>query len=52
MFRGEIFEKKSIPQLIFLFSIPTICSLVLESVSSMIDTAFAGHLGSISNNAL
>ena len=52
MIREDIFEKKSISQLIILFSFPTICSLVLESVSSMIDTAFAGHLGNFSNDAL
>lgn len=52
MSRENIFEKKSINQLIFIFSIPTICSLVLESLASMIDTAFAGHLGAMSNDAL
>ena len=48
----SIFEEKSINQLIVLFSFPTICSLVLESLSSMIDTVFAGHLGNISTIAL
>lgn len=52
MSRENIFEKKSIDQLIFIFSIPTICSLVLESLASMIDTAFAGHLGVMSGDAL
>ncbi|MGL6107240.1 MATE family efflux transporter [Romboutsia sp.] len=52
MHSDNIFEKKSIQQLIVLFSFPTICSLVLESLASMIDTAFAGHLGTISNVAL
>ena len=52
MFREELFEKKSIQYLMMLFSFPTICSLVLESLSSMIDTAFAGHLGDVSNDAL
>lgn len=52
MTRENVFEKKSIQQLIILFSFPTICSLVLESLSSMIDTAFAGHLGEYSGNAL
>ncbi|MGL5328829.1 MAG: MATE family efflux transporter [Peptostreptococcaceae bacterium] len=52
MTKTDIFERKSISQLIIIFSIPTICSLVLESVSSMIDTAFAGHLGTMSNSAL
>lgn len=49
---NNIFEEKSINQLIVLFSFPTICSLVLESLTSMIDTVFAGHLGSISTTAL
>ena len=52
MSRENIFEKKSIQHLIILFSFPTICSLVLESLSSMIDTAFAGHLGENSSAAL
>ena len=52
MTNENIFEKKSIQQLIALYSLPTICSLVLESLTSMIDTAFAGHLGSMSSSAL
>ncbi|WP_419727026.1 MATE family efflux transporter [Terrisporobacter petrolearius] len=52
MTNENIFEKKSIQQLIALYSLPTICSLVLESLTSMIDTAFAGHLGSMSSIAL
>lgn len=50
--RNNVFEKKSINQLILYFSIPAIISLLLESFASMIDTAFAGHLGSISSDAL
>ena len=50
--RSNIFENKSINQLILYFSIPAIISLVLESVASMIDTAFAGHLGDMSSYAL
>ncbi|RDY25414.1 MATE family efflux transporter, partial [Romboutsia weinsteinii] len=52
MIRNDIFEQKSVSQLIFIFSLPSICSLVLESVASMIDTAFAGHLGAMSASAL
>lgn len=48
----NIFEEKSINQLIVSFSFPTICSLILESLTSMIDTVFAGHLGNISSTAL
>ena len=52
MNKQNIFETKSISQLIILFSFPTICSLVLESLTSMVDTAFAGHLGTLSDKAL
>lgn len=52
MNKDNIFESKSISQLILLFSFPTICSLVLESLTSMVDTAFAGHLRGISDKAL
>lgn len=52
MSHEKLFENKSIQHLIVLFSFPTIFSLVLESVVSMIDTAFAGHLGSMSGVAL
>ena len=52
MDKKSVFETKSISQLIVLFSFPTICSLVLESLTSMLDTAFAGHLGQISDKAL
>lgn len=52
MTNENIFEEKSIQHLIALYSLPTICSLVLESLTSMIDTAFAGHLGSLSSVAL
>ena len=48
----KLFENKSISALIVLFSFPTIFSLVLESLVSMIDTAFAGHLGEMSDIAL
>ncbi|MGL5245185.1 MAG: MATE family efflux transporter [Sarcina sp.] len=48
MTNNNVFEKKSINQLIVLFSFPTICSLVLESLTSMVDTIFAGHLGNSS----
>ncbi|WP_234885131.1 MATE family efflux transporter [Clostridium tarantellae] len=44
MTNNNVFEKRSINHLIVLFSFPTICSLVLESLTSMVDTIFAGHL--------
>lgn len=49
---NNVFESKSINQLILTFSIPAIISLLLESLATMIDTIFAGHLGKISSNAL
>ncbi|MEG0856314.1 MAG: MATE family efflux transporter [Terrisporobacter sp.] len=49
---GNVFENKSINQLILFFSIPAILSLMLESFASMIDTVFAGHLGEMSGSAL
>lgn len=52
MQRDNLFEKKSIQQLIIIFSFPLICSLVLESLTAMVDTAFAGHLGTNGSNAL
>ncbi|MEG1254982.1 MATE family efflux transporter [Clostridium sp.] len=52
MNKNNVLENKSISKLIFIFAIPSICSLLLESVASMIDTVFAGHLGAISANAL
>ncbi|MGL5346132.1 MAG: MATE family efflux transporter [Peptostreptococcaceae bacterium] len=52
MQKDSLFEKKSIQQLIIIFSFPLICSLVLESLTSMVDTAFAGHLGINSSDAL
>ena len=52
MNKKNIYETKSISELIVLFSFPTICSLVLESLTSMVDTAFAGHLRNIGDKAL
>lgn len=46
------YESKSIRALIVTFSIPTILSLVVEIMTSVVDTVFAGHLGAASVNAL
>lgn len=48
----NIYESKSIRALIAAFSIPAILSLVVEMMTSVVDTAFAGHLGAASVNAL
>ncbi|MEG0306484.1 MAG: MATE family efflux transporter [Clostridium sp.] len=48
----NIYEEKSVNRLIFTFSIPAILSLVVEILTSVVDTAFAGHLGAQSADAL
>ena len=48
----NIYEKKSINHLILYFSIPAILSLIVEIMASVVDTAFAGHLGLESIDAL
>lgn len=48
----NIFERYSVNKLIFMFSTPAIFSLMLESLTSVIDTAFAGRLGEMSENAI
>ena len=44
----NIYEKKSVNSLIIYFSLPAIFSLIVEIMASVVDTVFAGHLGSIS----
>ncbi|MGL5351804.1 MAG: MATE family efflux transporter [Clostridium sp.] len=41
----NIYEKYSVKKLIFIFSIPAILSLIIEIMSSIVDTSFAGYLG-------
>lgn len=48
----NIYDKKSINHLILYFSIPAILSLIVEIMASVVDTAFAGHLGLVSIDAL
>ena len=48
----NVFERCSVNKLIFMFSTPAIFSLMLESLTSVIDTAFAGRLGEMSENAI
>ena len=48
----NIYEKKSINRLILYFSVPAILSLIVEIMALVVDTAFAGHLGLISIDAL
>lgn len=48
----NVFERYSVNKLIFMFSTPAIFSLMLESLTSVIDTAFAGRLGEMSESAI
>ena len=48
----NMYEKKSVNGLILYFSVPAILSLIVEIMSSVVDTAFAGHLGRVSVDAL
>ena len=48
----NIYDRKSVHSLILYFSIPAIVSLIVEIMASVVDTAFAGHLGEISIDAL
>lgn len=48
----NIYESKSVNKLIFTFSLPAILSLLVEIMTSVVDTVFAGHLGAASTNAL
>lgn len=48
----NIYESKSVCALIFTFSLPSILSLIIEIMTSVVDTMFAGHLGKISTSAL
>ncbi|GAA0782102.1 MATE family efflux transporter [Hathewaya limosa] len=50
--KKNIYEQKSVKELIFIFSMPAILSLIVETLTSVVDTAFAGHLGAQSANAL
>lgn len=48
----SVYSKYSINKLIIIFSVPAIISLIIEMLTSVVDTSFAGHLGSQSGNAL
>jgi Na+-driven multidrug efflux pump len=47
-----IYESKPIPRLILTFSVPAVLSLLVEVLTSVVDTAFAGHLGETGAAAL
>ncbi|MGL6247875.1 MAG: MATE family efflux transporter [Culicoidibacterales bacterium] len=50
--KNNVFEHKSLHYLILLFGIPSILSLLIEMLTSITDTAFAGNLPVIGANAL
>ncbi|WP_194841582.1 MATE family efflux transporter [Sporosarcina obsidiansis] len=49
---STIYDQTSIPKLIFTFSLPSIFALIVETLTSVVDTSFAGHLGNQSESAL
>ncbi|WP_303965636.1 MATE family efflux transporter [Sporosarcina ureae] len=50
--KNNLYESQSINRLIMTFSIPAIFSLLIETMTAVVDTSFAGHLGSQSESAL
>ncbi|MBD7908145.1 MATE family efflux transporter [Sporosarcina gallistercoris] len=48
----SIYTRYSVNRLIFIFSLPAILSLIVELMTGIVDTAFAGHLGNASESAL
>ncbi|PIC67575.1 MATE family efflux transporter [Sporosarcina sp. P16a] len=52
MMNNTIYESQSVNKLIMTFSLPAIFSLIIETMTSVVDTSFAGHLGSQSESAL
>ncbi|MEG0565397.1 MAG: MATE family efflux transporter [Hungatella sp.] len=50
--KTNIYENKSLTKLIFIFGIPSILSLMVEMLTGIVDTAFAGNLPYIGEDAL
>ena len=50
--KNNLYESQSINRLIMTFSIPAIFSLIIEMMTAVVDTSFAGHLGNQSESAL
>lgn len=48
----NIYEEKTVRNLMLTFSIPSIFALIIEILTSVVDTAFAGHISSQSSQAL
>ncbi|MEG0803957.1 MAG: MATE family efflux transporter [Pygmaiobacter sp.] len=50
--KQNIYEHHSLTRLIFIFGIPSILSLMVEILTGIVDTAFAGNLPGIGSSAL
>ncbi|MEG1917128.1 MAG: MATE family efflux transporter [Oscillospiraceae bacterium] len=48
----NIYEHSSLTKLIFIFGIPSILSLLMEMLTGIVDTAFAGNLPGVGDGAL
>ncbi|MEG1840233.1 MAG: MATE family efflux transporter [Raoultibacter sp.] len=48
----NIYENSSLIKLIFIFGIPSILSLMIEMLTGIVDTAFAGNLPGVGSDAL
>ncbi|MEG2037357.1 MAG: MATE family efflux transporter, partial [Ruthenibacterium sp.] len=50
--KNNIYEHDSLTKLIFIFGIPSILSLMIELLTEIVDTAFAGNLPGMGDSAL
>ncbi|MEG1074783.1 MAG: MATE family efflux transporter [Ruthenibacterium sp.] len=50
--KNNIYEHKSLTKLIFTFGVPSILSLMIEMLTGIVDTAFAGNLPVVGSDAL
>ncbi|MEG1926807.1 MAG: MATE family efflux transporter [Ruthenibacterium sp.] len=50
--KNNIYEHKSLTKLIFTFGVPSILSLMIEMLTGIVDTAFAGNLPAVGSDAL
>ncbi|MEG1271114.1 MAG: MATE family efflux transporter, partial [Ruthenibacterium sp.] len=50
--KNNIYEHKSLTKLIFTFGVPSILSLMIEMLTGIVDTAFAGNLPLVGSDAL
>lgn len=50
--KSKIFEEKSLNKLVLKFGIPSIIALMMEMITGITDTAFAGHIAGDGQNTL